>query len=391
MELASRITGIKPSATLAVNAKAQEMRANGREVLSLAVGEPDFGVPANVREAMKKALDEGLTRYTPVPGLPEVRDAAAGYFNGHYRAGAVRGEVMLTNGGKQGLFNLFQVLLEPGDEVLIPAPYWVSYPDMVFLAGGVPVTVPTGAENGFAVTPEDLESKLTKETRVIVLNSPSNPTGRVYSQEKLEELYFWAESRGIFVISDEIYDRLIYPPADFVSLSRVWDRARSGLAVVNGLSKSFAMTGLRAGFVLAGEDLIQAMSKLQGQSTSNVCASVQKGMQAALEGGEDFLQEMRLSLKRRRDMALDIIRDWPGVMCPEPQGAFYIFPRVDGCVSGDWPGSVGICEKILEDTAVALVPGEAFGDDSCLRISYAVGEKDLERALLAVQSVLYTS
>jgi aspartate aminotransferase len=388
MELAARITKIKPSATLAVNAKAQEMRAQGREVVSLAVGEPDFATPEHVTEAMKKALDQGYTRYTAVPGLPEVREAVAGYFNRHYQAGAESEQVMVSNGGKQCLFNLLQVLLDPGDEVLIPAPYWVSYPDMTALAGGNPVIVPASAENGFELTIDELEKKVSSGTKILILNSPSNPTGQVYSRHKLEEIFDWAVSRDIFVISDEIYDRLVYPPAEPASLSRIWDRAEENLAVVNGLSKSFATTGLRAGFVLAGEHIIKAMSKLQGQSTSNVCSPVQKGMQAALEGGEEFVERMRESLGKRRDMAMQKIKDWPGSVCVQPQGAFYLFPRLDACPSAGWPGSVSICERILEETGVAVVPGEAFGDDTCLRISYAVDENTLEKALDAVGKVV---
>ncbi|MFP4658121.1 MAG: pyridoxal phosphate-dependent aminotransferase, partial [Desulfonatronovibrionaceae bacterium] len=354
---------------------------------SLAVGEPDFDTPEYVKRAIKEALDSGYTRYTAVQGLPEVRAAVAGYFNRHYGAQAVPEQVMVSNGGKQCLYNLLQTLIDPGDEVLIPAPYWVSYPDMTVLAGGKPVVVPCSPDRGFELTVSGLKDKLTARTKVLILNSPSNPTGRVHSQEKLEEIFAWAASREIFVISDEIYDRLVYPPAEPVSLSRVWPKAECGLAVVNGLSKSFSTTGLRAGFVLAPQEVIQAMAKLQGQSTSNVCAPVQKGIQAALEGGEEFVDRMRVSLGRRRDKALEKIASWPEAVCHKPEGAFYLFPRLDRCLP-DWPGSVHICERVLEETGVALVPGEAFGDDSCVRISYAVQESTLDRALDAVGSIV---
>ncbi|MFO7817184.1 MAG: pyridoxal phosphate-dependent aminotransferase [Thermodesulfobacteriota bacterium] len=388
MKLASRITAVKPSATLAVNAKAQEMRSKGQEIVSLAVGEPDFKTPEHIKEALKEALDRDFTRYTAVPGLAEVRESVAGYFNRHYGAGAKSGEVMISNGGKQCLYNLFQVLLDPGDEVLIPCPYWVSYPDMVVLAGGRPVPVISGAENEFSLSVDLLEKMVTPRTRLLILNSPSNPTGRCYTQDELEKFLNWARKRNIFVVSDEIYDQLVYAPNKPASLSRVWKKCADNLAVVNGLSKSFAMTGLRAGFVLADEELIKAMSKLQGQSTSNVCTAVQKGIQAALDGPEDFVREMRESLGRRRDKAWEMLKDWPGLVCPKPEGAFYLFPRVDGCLGDAWPGSVEICGRILEEAGVALVPGAAFGDDACLRISYAVSDAVLERALTQVRKVI---
>ena len=388
MHLSDRVLGVKPSATLTINAKAQELRAQGRPVISLAVGEPDFPTPAHVIEAAKEALNQGFTRYTAVPGIPELRRAVAGYFQQFYGIEAEAEQVIVSNGGKQGLYNLFQALINPGDEVLVPAPYWVSYPAMVQLAGGVPVTVPTEPEREFLVTVEDLERKRTDRTRMLIVNTPSNPTGCHYSQERLEEIARWALDRGIFVVSDEIYDRLVYPPAQPASLSPLFPDHQEQIAVVNGLAKSFAMTGWRVGYVLAHPALVKAMTKIQGQSTSNICSIAQKSAVAALTGSWEFVELMKKSFVQRRDMALRTLRSWPGVVCPEPAGAFYLFPKVDAYFTGSITDSTGLCTEILDRGGVALVPGAAFGDDRCLRISYALDADTLADALDKIGSVL---
>jgi aspartate/methionine/tyrosine aminotransferase len=327
MQLSDRVLGVKPSATLSINAKAQEMRASGRSVISLAVGEPDFPTPSHVIDAAKAAMDQGFTRYTAVPGIPELRRAVAGYFSQFYGVDAEAEQVIVSNGGKQGLYNLFQALINPGDEVLVPAPYWVSYPAMIQLAGGVPVSVPTDPEQDFLVTVEDLERKVNDRTRMLILNTPSNPTGCHYSQDRLEEIARWALGRGLFIVSDEIYDRLVYSPAKPSSLATLFQDNKGQIAIVNGLAKSFAMTGWRVGYVLAHPDLVKAMTKIQGQSTSNICSIAQKGAVAALSGPWDFVETMKKSFVQRRDLALQTVRSWPGVFCPEPAGAFYLFPR----------------------------------------------------------------
>lgn len=381
MRIAQKILSIPPSATLAVNAKAQELAAQGRKIISLAVGEPDFPTPEHVRRAAKDALDQGFTRYTPVPGIPALRQAVAASF------GRVAGEelpmeaTMVSNGGKHALYNLLQTLLDPGDAVLIPAPYWVSYPPMVLLAQGEPVIVPSTAENNFLIAPEDLDRAYTPKSRVLLLNSPSNPTGCHYTQDQIDALVGWAVERDILVISDEIYDQLVYPPARPASAVPWWVKFPDRIAVVNGLSKTMAMTGLRVGYVLAHPDLIKAMVRIQGQSTSNVCSVMQKAALAALNGPMDFLDEMRETFVRRRDLALSIVRSWPGVICPKPDGAFYLFPRMDAFYSEAMPDSAAMCTRILERAGVALVPGSAFGDDTCVRFSYAVDDATLGMAL----------
>jgi aspartate aminotransferase len=259
---------------------------------------------------------------------------------------------------------------------------------MVQLAGGTTVPVPTEPEDGFLVSVDGLEKHRTERTRVLILNTPSNPTGGHYPRADLDRIMEWAVANRVFVIADEIYDQLVYAPAESASVSPWWERHPDSVAVVNGLAKSFAMTGWRVGYVLAHADLIKAMCKIQGQSTSNICSMAQKGALAALNGSWDFLDGARKNFRRRRDLALEIVRSWDGVTCPTPDGAFYLFPRVDGCYSAAMPDSTALCAHILEKAGVALVPGAAFGDDRCLRISYAVADEVLEEALGAIGKVL---
>ncbi|WP_028587509.1 pyridoxal phosphate-dependent aminotransferase [Desulfocurvus vexinensis] len=388
MQIAKKLQNVKPSATLAISAKAMDLRAQGRSIVSLSVGEPDFGTPAHIREAAKAALDAGFTRYTQVPGIPELREAVAGYFNGHYGTSAAMEATMVTNGGKQALYNVIQALLNPGDQVLIPGPYWVSYPAMVQLADAEPVVVPSGAEQGFKITPADLDAARTPRTRMLLLNSPSNPTGVHYSAAELTALAEWAVARDVFIVSDEIYDRLVYAPARPVSLAPFWERHPEHVAVVNGLSKSFAMTGWRVGFVLAHPDLVKAMSKIQGQSTSNICSIAQKAAVAALTGPTDFMDTMCEAFARRRELAHGIVSSWPGVVCPRPDGAFYVFPDVSALYTERMPDSTAMCTVLLEEAGVAAVPGAAFGDDRCVRFSYALDDRTLTEALDKVAGVI---
>jgi len=388
MRISDRLRKLKPSATLAVNAKAQELKAQGREIISLAVGEPDFGTPRHVCEAAKKAIDDGFTRYTPVAGIPDLRAAIAGYYGQFYGVAAKGENAMASTGGKQVLYNLLQALINPGDEVLIPAPYWVSYPPMVELADGVPVIVPTTPESGFLASVRDLEAVCTPRTSLLLLNTPSNPTGCHYSQDALDEIARWAKARGIFIISDEVYDRLVYDPAKPSTLSNFWQKHPEHVAVVGALSKSFCMTGWRMGWLLAHADLVKACSKIQGQSTSNITSITQRAAVAALTGPWDLVDEMKVAFLRRRDLALGIIRSWPGVACPRPDGAFYLFPVLDAYYTKETPDSAALCTKILEEAGVALVPGSAFGDDRCVRFSYAVADEVLTNALAKVGTVL---
>ncbi|MBU1003432.1 MAG: pyridoxal phosphate-dependent aminotransferase [Proteobacteria bacterium] len=388
MRTSNKLSKIKPSATLTISAKAMDLRAQGREIISLSVGEPDFGTPQHICDAAKAALDEGFTRYTQVPGIPELRQAVADYFNSYYGTKASLEATMVTNGGKQALYNIMQAFLNPGDKVLIPGPYWVSYPAMVRLADAEPVIVPAGADRGFKITVGDLDAAYTPDVKMLLLNSPSNPTGVQYTEAELFALAQWAVDRDVFVISDEIYDRLVFAPAEPVSLAPLWERHPEHVAVVNGLSKSFAMTGWRLGFVLAHPDLIKAMTKIQGQSTSNVNSITQKAALAALNGPREFMATMNEAFVRRRDKALEIVSSWPGVICPKPDGAFYLFPDVSALYTEKMPDSTTMCTVLLEEAGVAAVPGAAFGDDRCVRFSYALDDETLIAALNKVGAVI---
>ncbi|MDR1947500.1 MAG: pyridoxal phosphate-dependent aminotransferase [Desulfovibrio sp.] len=388
MKISRSVARLKPAATLAVSAKAQALKAQGRNILSLSVGEPDFPTPEHIRAAAKDALDAGFTHYTPVPGLPDMLDAAAGYFNRFYDAGASGENIIVSNGGKHSIYNIFRCLLDPGDEVLVPAPYWVSYPPMAELTGASAVIVGAPPEKNFKVDPDMLEAKLTPRTRMLVVNSPSNPTGVCYTQAELDALARWAVDRKLIILSDEIYDRLIYGRAESASLCSWWKQYPEHFVIVNGVSKTFAMTGWRLGYALAEPELVKAMSRLQGQSTSNVCAVSQKAAVAALNGSFDAVENMRAAFERRRDLALSIMAGWPDVLCPRPEGAFYLFPDVHAHYGAAFSDSVSFCSYLLEEIGVAVVPGAAFGDDRCIRISYSVDDETLSEALEKIGGAL---
>ncbi|MDR2892786.1 MAG: pyridoxal phosphate-dependent aminotransferase [Deltaproteobacteria bacterium] len=388
MQIANRVLQLKPSATLAVNTLAQELRATGREVISLSVGEPDFDTPRHIRDAAIAAVNAGFTKYTAVPGIPELRKAASDYFN-LAGAGSLPEHVLISNGGKQSLYNLFQCVLNPGDEVIIPAPYWVSYPPMVELAGGIAVIAHSGVEKGFKITPGDLERLRTPKTKACVINSPSNPTGAIYSQAELDAIAAWAVENKILIISDEIYDRLVYHPSTHASACPWWHKHPENFVIVNGVAKTFAMTGWRVGYLLAHPEIIKACNKLQGQSTSNICSIAQAAALAALTGSLDCLPPMRDTFMRRRDLVMEAIGRWPGVTCATPGGAFYVFPDVRELFTSSMPNSTALCKTLLDKAGVALVPGEAFGDDNCIRISYATDDATLQKALEKIESALW--
>lgn len=388
MQISERLSKIRPSSTLAINTRAQQMKACGIPVISLAVGEPDFHTPDFVKEAAKRAIDQNFTRYTPVPGIPELRKAAANYFDRYYGTKINEDWIIISPGGKSCLYTFMQATLNPGDEVLIPSPYWVSYPDMVLLAGAKPVFVPAGLTSGFKVTPDMLEEKYTEKTRLLIINSPNNPTGAIYSQQELNAILEWALSKNIFTLSDEIYDQLVFPPAVMASVSPMVAEHPENFAVVNGLSKSFAMTGWRVGFLAADPNLIKNLALLQGHSLSNVCSIAQKAALAALTGPHDSVDEMREAFERRRNLALNLIKTWVKAICPKPDGAFYLFVDVSGYFSPEIPDSTALCAWILEKANVATVPGAAFGNDNCLRLSYAVGDDTLDEALSRIGEAL---
>ncbi len=381
MKIAERIIQLKPSATLAISAKAQEMRAQGKNVLSLSVGEPDFPTPEHIRNAAKKAIDDGFTRYTAVPGIVELRSAAAEYYNKHYGTEVQADNVIITNGGKQSLYNIFQSLLSPGDHVLVPAPYWVSYPPMIELTGAKAVIVQGKAEKDFKISVAELEKSLTPKTRMILINSPSNPTGVCYSKAEIDAIAAWVLAHDLVLVSDEIYDQLVYDGFKTPSLAPWWQKHPENFVIANGVAKTFAMTGWRVGYTIANPVLIKAMSRLQGQSTSNVCSVAQKAALAALTSSFEAVEEMRLAFERRRNMAMDIISSWRDVVCPRPTGAFYIFPDISAYYTKEMPDSTTLCSLLLDKAGLAIVPGIAFGDDNCVRLSYAVSDDNLNRGL----------
>lgn len=388
MQIAERLDKISPSMTLVINNRAQELRAQGIDILSLAVGEPDFPTPEHIKTAAIQAIKENFTRYTAVAGIPPLRKAAADYFLKNYETEVSPESMIIGAGGKQCLYTLIQATINPGDEVLIPAPYWVSYPDMVLLAGGVPVFVPAGPQTGFKPTPMMFENMVTDRTKALILNSPNNPTGAVYGDREFMNIMRWALARNIFVISDEIYDQLVFPPAEMVSAITWFAHCPELVAVVNGLSKSYAMTGWRVGFLAAHPEIIKKMSVIQGHSLSNVCSIAQKAALAALDGPDTCIEDMRKAFERRRNLAMKVVDSWKKAVCPRPDGAFYIFPDVSAYYNEQIPNSVDLCTHILEKAHVAVVPGAAFGNDQCIRISYAVADDVLEQALLAIGAAL---
>lgn len=390
MQLADRVLNLKPSATLAVNAFAQELKAAGRDIISLSIGEPDFATPEHICKAAIKAIEQGFTHYTAVGGIPELLDAVAAYFGQCGAQDASAANVAVSNGGKHSLYNLFLSVLNPGDEALIPAPYWVSYPSMAELAGAKPVIVPSGVEQGFKVTPDDLEKYRTHKTRACVINSPSNPSGAVYEAAELDAIVQWAVRHNILLVSDEIYCHLVYDGKDrAASLCPYWHKHPENIVVVNGVAKSFAMTGWRVGYMLAAPDVIKAVVKLQGQSTSNICSIAQKATVAALTGGLACVEKMRVSFEHRRNLAMEIIKTWPDVQCSSPAGAFYLFPDMHALYKKNREDSFSLCKYLLDKAGVAAVPGVAFGDDRCIRISYATDDAVLSRALEKIGAALF--
>lgn len=387
MNLADRLSAVAPSATLALTQRAQEMKAAGRDVVSLTAGEPDFAPAPHIIEAIQRALADGYTRYTPVTGLPALR-------KGICTAYAARGheygddQVVVSTGAKQTIFNAALALLNPGDEAVIPAPFWLSYPDMVRLAEGVPVLVPSTEAQGFIVSPEALEAAFTSRTKLCFFNSPSNPTGAVYTRAQLSAVAeVLRRHPRVVIIADEIYERFTYEGAEFVSILDVAPDLADRTLIINGCSKTYAMTGLRLGWGLGPKGLIKAIATIQGQSTSNASAPIQMGALAAIQGDQGAVATMLKAFDGRRRFVIEHLRAMPGVSCFDPQGAFYAFPRVADLLQHRLPdgrplGSVdALCTYLLDQYALVAVPGGPFGAEEHLRLSYATDLDTLERGL----------
>ncbi|NJL00417.1 MAG: pyridoxal phosphate-dependent aminotransferase [Spirulinaceae cyanobacterium SM2_1_0] len=363
--------------TLAIAAKAKAMQADGLDVCSFSAGEPDFDTPDAIKAAAKQALDAGKTRYGPAAGEPALRAAIARKLQHDNRLDYQPENVIVTNGGKQSLYDLIQVMIEPGDEVIIPAPYWLSYPEMVKLAGGTPVIIPTEASAGYRITPAQLRAAITPRTQLFVLNSPSNPTGMVYPPAEIRALAAVVVESDIWVVSDEIYEKILYDGAEHLSIGAVSPDIFSRTITSSGFAKAYSMTGWRVGYAAAPVELVQAMAKLQGHSTSNVCTFAQFGAIAALEGSQEPVEIMRQAFAQRRQIILDGIAAIPGLSCPRPNGAFYVF--ID--IRSTGMASLDFCAALLDEFQVAAVPGAAFGAEGCIRLSYATDTTSLAKGL----------
>ena len=393
ISLASRVTQIAPSPTLAVNAKAKALKAAGADILNFSVGEPDFDTPLHVCEAGKKAIDDGHTRYTPVPGIPELREAVVERLRQDHGWEYSPEDIQVCCGGKHGLYNIFQAVINPGDEVLIPAPYWVSYPPMVQLAGGVPVTVPLEEKDDFDLDPGILDRYATDRTRAILVNSPSNPTGSLFSAPALQAIGRMALERGWLVVTDDIYETITYLEGDLPHILHVDPRLREQTIVLNGVSKSFAMTGWRIGYCAGPGHIIKAMNKIQSQSTSNPSAPAQYAALAALTGSQDFPLTMQQAFRPRRDYFVEDLRSIAGVTCVNPEGAFYVFPNFSKyygrtCQGTTISGSVSLADYFLEQAQVASVPGAAFGADDFVRFSFATSMEVIEEGMQRIKDAL---
>ena len=392
--LASRVRELKPSATLAINAKAKALRAKGIDIVNLSAGEPDFDTPAHIKAAAIKALEEGFTRYTPVPGIPELREAICARVKKDYHLDYAPEEVVVTCGAKQALFNLAQALFEPGDEVIILSPYWVSYPPIVELAGAKPVIVPASKENNFEPELSALEEALSPRTQGIFLNSPSNPTGFVYSTEFLEGVAALARKRDLIIVTDDIYDHLRFDGKGPENILTVAPDLRDQTVMVNGVSKTYAMTGWRIGWAVGPKDIIAAMARIQGQSTSNATSIAQKAALEALTGPQDCVAEMRESFKRRAALLYEELKKIPGLDLPRPQGTFYAFVDFSAYFGRKTPqgqvikGSLEMGDYLLEEARVATVPGIAFGEDRFLRISFANAEEEILKGINRIKEAL---
>jgi len=392
--ISRKIGAIAESATLAVDAKAKALKAAGEDVIVFGAGEPDFPTPAHIVEAAEAACrDERNHRYSPTPGLPELREAIAAKTARDSGYECSPGDVLVTNGGKQAVYNAFQALLDPGDEVLLPAPYWTTYPEAIALADGVPVELPTTERTGFRVSVEQLEEARTERTKALLFVSPSNPTGAVYPRDEVEAIGRWAVEHDVWVVTDEIYEHLVFGDNEFTSMPVLVPDLADTCIVVNGVAKTYAMTGWRVGWMIAPRDVVAAAGNLQSHATSNVSNVAQRAALAAVTGDLAAVAEMRAAFERRGRRMHELLSAIPGVACMEPQGAFYCFPSfvsaLDRDVAGRRPGdTLELCELVLEEAKVALVPGEAFGAPGYARMSFALGDDDLEEGVNRIAKLL---
>ena len=382
--LSERARNINPSPTLTVDAKAKAMKAEGHDVVNFGVGEPDFDTPQNIKDAGIKAIRDGHTKYTPAGGIVPLKEAVAAKFKADNGLDYSTDEIVISCGAKHTLYGLAEALFDPGDEVIIPAPYWVSYPEQARLAGATPVILDCSEDSGFVLDPEALKAAVTPKTKALILNSPSNPTGGVYDRATLQMIAEIAVANNIVVISDEVYEKLLYDGAEHVSIASFGPEIKALTVVVNAVSKSYAMTGWRIGYAGGPADVIKAVTKIQGQSTSNPCSIAQHAAIEALTGPQDALATMRAAFDERRKYIVEGLNAIDGISCRMPRGAFYAFPNVSALFKGDIKGSKDLSMYLLDEAKVALVHGEAFGSDDHVRVSYATSLDDIKKALARI-------
>ncbi len=391
--LSNRARSLKPSPTLAINAKAKSMQAQGIHVVSFGAGEPDFDTPLNIKQAAKKAIDDGFTKYTPVGGTDDLKDAIIKKFQRDSNLTYKRSEIMVSCGGKHSFYNLAQAIFDQGDEVIVPAPYWVSYPPMVALADATPVIVETMEKNDFKITPEELKKSLTPKTKALIINSPSNPTGSAYTKKELEKIAEIAISKNFFVISDEIYEKIVYDGFQFTSIACVSEEMKKRTIIVHGVAKTYAMTGWRIGYTAAPDEIISAMNNIQSQSTSNPTSIAQKASVEALIGPQNEVEKMVSAFGQRRDYIVDRLNKIPGVSCYKPVGAFYVFPNFSSYYGKSYQAkkienSTMLADYFLDVAKVAVVPGVEFGADPFERLSYATSMEDIKEGINRIEEAL---
>jgi aspartate aminotransferase len=391
--LSNRAKNLKPSPTLAINAKAKSMQAQGIHVISFGAGEPDFDTPQNIKQAAKKALDDGFTKYTPVGGIDDLKDAIIKKFQRDSGLSYKRSEIIVSCGGKHSFYNLAQAIFDQGEEVIIPAPYWVSYPPMVALANGTPVIVNTTEKNEFKITPEELKKAITPKTKALIINSPSNPTGSAYTKNQLEKIAEIAISKNFFVISDEIYEKIVYDGFEFTSIASLSEEMKKKTIIVHGVAKTYAMTGWRIGYTAGSEEIISAMNNIQSQSTSNPTSISQKASVEALIGPQNEVEKMVSAFAQRRNYIVDRLNKIPGVSCYKPVGAFYAFPNFSSYYGKSFQGkkienSTVLADYFLDVAKVAVVPGVEFGADPFERLSYATSMEDIKEGLNRIEEAL---
>lgn len=391
-ELSNRLNRLAPSQTLAMSQKSGEMKALGIDVINMSVGEPDFNTPDHIKEAAKKAVDENFSRYSPVPGYMDLRKAIVAKLKNENNLDYTTSEILVSSGAKQSVCNTVMALVNDGEEVIIPAPYWVSYPQMVKLAGGTPVIVNAGFEQNFKMTPEQLEAAITPKTRMLILCSPSNPTGSVYTKDELEALAEVIKRHDdLFVLADEIYEHINYV-GKHESIAQ-FPGMKERTIIVNGVSKAYAMTGWRIGFIAAPEWIVKGCNKLQGQYTSGPCSVSQKAAEAAYTTSQECVETMRKAFERRRDLIVELAKEIPGLEVNCPQGAFYLFPKCSGFYGKSYEGktinnSTDLAMFLLEEGHVATVGGDAFGDPECFRMSYATSDDNIREAMRRIKETL---